>query len=285
MKRFALTIALVVAALASGFAWVKQRALTQANFRIAQLEREIRVTKVESRTPAAAPTIAPALAPSHAPTSPLASTLASASGVTNGESSSTSPTMPSLTEWRINEELETIEKFVSLNDEQRDSLKKKLGDELTSRAGSSKGLDAESRKQTVSAVLGAEEAAQLESDIAREQAEKVARELDDETFSLSRKLQLTAEQEEHLRTALSLTQEVLQSDQKQLNEKMSNAMAQHFDGDSERTQLREAYQEIKSLSEQIKTKKYSSLAEQLNGVLSEQQITALLTEASVAPGN
>ena len=133
--------------------------------------------------------------------------------------------------------------------------------------------------------MGAEEAAQLESDIAREQAEKVARELDDETFSLSRKLQLTAEQEEHLRTALSLTQEVLQSDQKQLNEKMSNAMAQHFDGDSERTQLREAYQEIKSLSEQIKTKKYSSLAEQLNGVLSEQQITALLTEASVAPGN
>ncbi|MFN8390620.1 MAG: hypothetical protein U0136_10045 [Bdellovibrionota bacterium] len=135
------------------------------------------------------------------------------------------------TRFRVNARISAIEKFVQVSDSQRERLQQKFSDELANR----KTAD---QTETLDDILGAENAQyyrdQVKQAVARAKDEESEREL----YYQSRKLGLSAEQEDQFRTALQSTEaQVEQQSPSSENADMHARMQQMLREEALREQL------------------------------------------------
>jgi len=173
-------------------------------------------------------------------------------------------------DWKAQFYLSEIERLVALTPEQSAKLLARY------KESASPGESEEPIKSILAETLSVDLAEKFESARQAEEAQKTSEELDQELFTFSRKLSLSAAQETEVKAALVQVKQ----DLKPLNQKvaaaMREAMSNHSGDKTDTSRLRMSYDQLKTLSEQMKTASDTALQGKLKNTLTEQQFNELL---------
>ena len=133
-------------------------------------------------------------------------------------------------------------------------------------------------RETLTQVLGAERAAQYQQ--AKEQLNLETQQEEDqaELFALSRKLQLSPEQERSVQGVIAALRKELAPLQSRIETFGERATLLHSAPKTEQTQsdLRNLYEEMKTVIQQTNETKRAAMREQLRSVLSDDQLNQLI---------
>jgi len=173
-------------------------------------------------------------------------------------------------DWKAQFYLSEIERLVALTPEQSARLLARYKENAPS------GQSEEPIKSVLAETLGADLADKFESARQAEEAQKTAEELDQELFTFSRKLSLSAVQETEVRAALVQVKQELKPLNQKVAAAMREAMSNHSGAKTDNTRLRMSYDQLKTLSEQMKTASDTALQQKLKNTLTEQQFNELL---------
>lgn len=164
-------------------------------------------------------------------------------------------------EWRANYQAHQISKYIALTSNEEREISRRLA------AG-----------EDLSAVLGTEKMERYQS--ARKAAIDAAneQEIQNEVYLLSGKLRLNEEQAHELEMALREGREKLKLNYEKLRVQSEKAMALHTEPSGDGSELRGIYDEMQKLSTATEARKSKMLQQRLVGVLTDEQMNALLSE-------
>lgn len=174
--------------------------------------------------------------------------------------------------WRAKEFVSHVSDHIALSVEEKEAL----GAQFSAVATGVRGPDDASRKQVIAQVLGEERLQAFEDAERARLKEERTRALEEESVILSRRLSLTPDQEVQLRSVLEQVEVGLEPMRSQVREVMREAMANHFGGDEAKTQLKEQYDLIRTLNDELKKQRAEQLFGALADTLTDAQKNALL---------
>lgn len=181
--------------------------------------------------------------------------------------------------WKAQFYLSEVEKFVALTPEQQASLRDRYAAAFATRDSKAP----QSYREILKETLGVEVANQLDKAQRADEAKRDDEELSDETFSLSRKLALSKEQETSVGEVLRQVRDELKPLDAQVQVAMREAMSNHSGANPDQERLRLSYDQLKELSAEMKAAKDAALSQRLKSILTESQYNALLEQQASAP--
>jgi hypothetical protein len=167
--------------------------------------------------------------------------------------------------WFAEREIEGLERFVSLSDSEKSELKERLPELPPTRAA---------RRELFKEVLGEERAGWFEKAAEDERGRRDAEEREQEVIVLSRKLSLSAEQEESVRQAYARSAEQLAPKREILRSEMEKAMSLHS-GEGRGEELRTTFENIRNSAQALRTAEESMIRDQLKDSLTVEQLSEL----------
>lgn len=174
--------------------------------------------------------------------------------------------------WRAKEFVSYVSDHIALTTEEKEAL----GTRFSAVATGVRGPDDASRKQVIAQVLGEERLQAFEDTERARLKEERTRALEEESVILSRRLSLTPDQEVQLRSVLEQVEVGLEPIRSELREVMREAMANHFGGEEAKDQLKEQYDLIRTLNDELKKQRADQLFGALSDTLTDAQKNALL---------
>lgn len=179
--------------------------------------------------------------------------------------------------WRARQGVGDVEEVMALSSTEKSLLSERLQQAYL---GGSDAQTLQQREamqaQILTEVLGPERAQQYDNLRKEAQQREFEEGLQKEVIVLSRKLGLSAAQEQEVRQALIQAEQVVLPKRVLVREKMQEAMALHFDGESGKEKLQTQYDEIKTLSDELKLEKDRAVLNAIEGKLSDSQKNELL---------
>lgn len=270
--------ATAIAALAFERHWLRNElGELQSELRI-QTEKTQRLTQDIASLKAEIQDSRPALAPQvSAPSIPVAERkVAEDRGKASAESQQLEvdpeTAVARVASWRAKEFVSHVSDHIALSVEEKEAL----GAQFSAVATGVRGPDDASRKQVIAQVLGEERLQAFEDAERARLKEERTRALEEESVILSRRLSLTPDQEVQLRSVLEQVEVGLEPMRSQVREVMREAMANHFGGDEAKTQLKEQYDLIRTLNDELKKQRAEQLFGALADTLTDAQKNALL---------
>ncbi len=186
--------------------------------------------------------------------------------------------------WRARQAVSEVEEMMAISDAEKTALSDLLQREYRSAADGLSPQERERVKQdALEQVLGGERARQLmELQKARQQRE-LEESINRDVIVLSRRLGLSQEQEQDVRQAIEQAEQLVLPKREAVREKMQEAMALHLEGESGKDKLQTQYDEIKTLSDELKLTKDRAIVNSLEGKLSDRQKNELLALQAQEP--
>lgn len=176
-------------------------------------------------------------------------------------------------EWHAAQTIKQLEELVALSPSQREALSSSIGAFYSQGARSG-------REQEYTEILRREMGEDLYSQYEQKKAQTAEQEfqqrINDDVIILTNKLSLSSEQEERLRNVLEQVERAMQTERGEYEEKMREAMANHFEGDSGKEKLKQQFEEINQISKDMKKRKDSAVFDQTSDFLSDEQRNKLL---------
>jgi hypothetical protein len=174
--------------------------------------------------------------------------------------------------WRTRQLLSELEQVIAITPDQREAISEKFSKQA--------GAEGPPSEETTSAILTEVLGAEMFSRYQAAEVERVRKEtelgLEKETVLLARRLNLSSEQESVVREALNQIETTMQVKRNMQRQLMKEAMANHFGGDEAKEALKEQYDQIKTLGDEIKSERDALLFETLSTQISDEQKNALL---------
>lgn len=182
-------------------------------------------------------------------------------------------------EWKSSFYTDEVSRLVALTPDQQRLLRAQFAEAFAAPGSKPTG----EYKKILRAAVGDEVADLYERARAEEEREREQEALADEVFSYSRKLSLSSEQEPAVQGIVRAVNQELKPLNDQVQIAMREAMSNHSGADQDRERLRASYDQLKSLSREMKEAKDAALRERLKPLLSDAQYNSLLQLQASAP--
>ena len=182
-------------------------------------------------------------------------------------------------EWKSSFYTDEVSRLVALTPEQQRLLRMQFAEAFSAPGSKPTG----EYKKILRVAVGDEVADLYERARADEEREREQEALADEVFSYSRKLSLSSEQEPAVQRIVRAVNQELKPLNDQVQIAMREAMSNHSGADQDRGRLRASYDQLKSLSRDMKEAKDTALRERLKPLLSDAQYNSLLQLQASAP--